>query len=134
ADSLRKAELLSATNDINLAEQYSEHLVEAGRLERATDVLLRTRVHWGPYPEKYSQPKENTYSYQLAAYKQWCTGLPVENDVILYESNLGLSIDCNPLAICRYLLKHEHRLLHVWAIDGQVTVPEDLLDHADVLV
>lgn len=134
ADSLRKAELLSGTNENELAKTYSKLLLEAGRLERAAEVLLRTRVYWGPYPDEYSQPKEGSYAYQLAAYKQWRESLSLEPDVILYESNLGLSIDCNPLALCRNLLTTKDRFVHVWAIDGKVTVPEDLLEHSDVLV
>src|SRR5690606_4298870 len=62
---------------------------------------------------------------------------PVEQDVILYESNLGLSVDCNPLAICRKMLAGEvdsKAYLHVWSVDGDVTLPEDLLEHDDVLV
>ena len=133
-DSLRKAELLSGTNEISLAAEYSKRLVDSGNLERAAEVLLRTRVFWGPYPDGFHQPKKDSYTYRLAAYKEWRENLLLEDDVILYESNLGLSVDCNPLALCRYLLAGERRFIHIWAIDGQVAVPEDLLESNDVLV
>lgn len=134
ADSLRKAELLSGTNDIALAAAYSKLLINAGDFERAAEVLLRTQIFWGPYPEKFSQPKKGSDAYQLAAYKEWRENISIENDVVLYESNLGLSVDCNPLALCRHLLAGERRFIHVWVVDSNVALPEDLLDSADVLV
>lgn len=134
ADSFRKAELLSGTNDIALVVAFSKLLRDTGDIERAAEVALRRRVFWGPYPEKFSQPKKGTYAYQLAAYKEWRANLSIENDLVLYESNLGLSVDCNPLALCRHLIAGERRFIHVWAVDGNVTLPEDLLDSADVLV
>lgn len=133
-DSLRKAELLSGTNEILLAAEYSRRLVDSGNLERAAEVLLRTRVFWGPYPDGFHQPKKDSHTYRLAAYKEWHENLLLEDDVILYESNLGLSVDCNPLALCRHLLAGDRRYIHIWAVDGQVAVPEDLLESNDVLV
>lgn len=133
-DSLRKAEILSGENSDELAATYSQLLIQAGELARATEVLLRTQVFWGPCPDKFSQPKRGTYAYQLAAYKEWRANHSIEKDLILYESNLGLSVDCNPLALCRNLLAGGRRFIHVWAIDGDITLPEDLLDSADVLV
>lgn len=133
-DCLRKASLLSSTNDVELAEAYSDLLVEHGQLEKAAEILLQTQVFWGPYPEKFIWPRKGTYAYQLAAYTEWRDKLPVESDVILYETNLGLSVDCNPLALCRQLLKGDRRYIHVWAVDGEIPVPQDLLASADVLV
>ena len=134
SDSLRKAELLSAENDLELADVYSKILIESGDSERAAEVLLRTRSSWGPHAEKFEQPQKGTYAYQLAAYRNWREGLRIEQDVVLYESNLGLSIDCNPLSLCRYLLANEPGYLHVWVADGEVVIPNDLLESSDVLV
>lgn len=133
-DCLRKAEILSRTNDLDLALTYSDLLVGKGQLNKAAEVLLRTQVFWGPHPDSFLQPQQGTYAYQLAAYTEWRSKLPCESDVILYETNLGLSVDCNPLALCRHLLTGDRRYLHVWAVDGDVPVPEDLLESSDVLV
>lgn len=135
--SLRMAELLSSSNADELADRLSEVHVEYENFARAAETLLRTRVFWGPHPADYEHPKDGTYASKLAAYTEWSRNLPVEQDVILYESNLGLSVDCNPLAICRKMLAGEvdsKAYLHVWSVDGDVTLPEDLLEHDDVLV
>ncbi|ACU86554.1 glycosyl/glycerophosphate transferase, teichoic acid biosynthesis [Brachybacterium faecium DSM 4810] len=133
-DCLRKAQILSSTNDEEISTSYSTLLARSGDMKKATEVLLRTRVFWGPYPHGFARPKPGTYAYQLAAYMEWRENLPVDPEVILYETNLGLSIDCNPLALCRHLLSGENQYVHVWAVDGDVPIPIDLLEHNDILV
>ncbi|MFT4232376.1 MAG: glycosyltransferase [Leucobacter sp.] len=60
--------------------------------------------------------------------------LPLDADVVVYESFHGVSTACNPLAVCRELLdsaQHRH-LQHVWVlVEGAVPHPE-LADRPNV--
>ncbi|WP_156322610.1 glycosyltransferase [Leucobacter musarum] len=60
---------------------------------------------------------------------------PLQQRTVLYESSLGASTTCNPLAICREFLKDPENadMLHVWSIDANAIVHPSLRDLPNVI-
>lgn len=130
----RMASLLSApvATDIAFGIARTSHGIDSDR--EAVEAILATRLFNSPVPEGALLPKEGSHQYALAMYSEH-RGRPIYHDVILYEANLGLSIDCNPLALCRHILHaYPSQFIHVWVTDEGVPLPSDLAECPDVLV
>lgn len=68
-------------------------------------------------------------------YREWFEEFPLREHVILYEANLGMSVDCNPLAIYRYIRNEvSKQYLHVWSLDDGATVPRDLVNSPNTII
>lgn len=131
----RYVSLLSHPLAAKTADCYAELLADAGDFRGAVGVLKRTTTFNRALPKVVDTPRTGSYAAQLAAYVEWSEDCPVEDDIILYEANLGISIDCSPLALCREILRsHPDEFLHVWAVGEHTVLPEDLADRADVIV
>lgn len=67
-------------------------------------------------------------------YSEWAATEPILPDTVLYESSLGESTGCNPLALCLELLRDPERahLTHVWSITSRATIAPELLEHPRV--
>lgn len=131
---LRVASLLQAPLADDVAHSLASLLEAEGREEEAARALFATQRFFEPLVPGLPEPKEG-YESQLALYCEWRDLYPVEDDVILYEANLGISIDCNPLAICRETIKRfGSRYIHIWSIDGDASLPEDLMNEGNVIV
>ena len=67
-------------------------------------------------------------------YAEWAATEPIASDTVLYESSLGESTGCNPLAICLELLRDPERdhLTHVWSVTSRATIAPELLAHPRV--
>lgn len=66
-------------------------------------------------------------------YKEYVDSLPVRSDFIVYESNLGLSVDCNPLALYREL-RGIQGFRHYWIVQPGTEIPKELLACSDTTV
>lgn len=100
----------------------------------AVEAILATRLFNSQVPSGAFLPKEGTYQHTLAIYSEH-RERRIYEDVIIYETNLGLSVDCNPLALCREILRScPSQYIHVWAVDENVPIPSDLAESPDVVV
>jgi CDP-glycerol glycerophosphotransferase (TagB/SpsB family)/glycosyltransferase involved in cell wall biosynthesis len=68
-------------------------------------------------------------------YDECCETEPIQPRTVLYESSLGATTSCNPLAICRELLDDPQYadLLHVWSIAPGAAIHPSLLDRPNVV-
>lgn len=72
----------------------------------------------------------------LGLYYDECTVTePLAPETVLYESSLGATTSCNPLAMCLELLRDPDRahLTHVWSITKDATIHPRLLGHRNVV-
>ncbi|SJN13370.1 CDP-glycerol: N-acetyl-beta-D-mannosaminyl-1,4-N-acetyl-D-glucosaminyldiphosphoundecaprenyl glycerophosphotransferase [Leucobacter sp. 7(1)] len=77
---------------------------------------------------------ENSDSQRATHYAEWIETEPIAPDITLYESSLGATTSCNPLAICLELLNnpaHASRV-HVWSIEPGASIHPELLNRANV--
>jgi len=80
--------------------------------------------------------KRYTITYGRATrYTEYYDLLSVKNNVILYESNLGRAITCNPYAIFKHLLatKKFDDYTHVWVIDRRDKVPAEYRNQKNIV-
>lgn len=113
----------------------AEALFAAGQFESAAIAYAQTQVIRRPHGismQKYAKSSETTRQLQYAEYYDV---LPLEENVVLYESGAGSFVGCNPLAIYRSLISNAKysNLRHVWVINDSSRIPEDLRGEAGVV-
>lgn len=118
--------LQNHTVDSRVLERLVEKLINERRYEEVCSLALQSETNHPPRVYRQKLPPAGSHSNRLLKYAEWCD-LPLRDNLVFYESNLGLSIDCNPYAIYRRLRKEKGRdLFHVWAVDGEVSIPLDV--------
>lgn len=109
-------------------------LMSARQFEEICMLARQADINEDPHLYGQKRPAAGSHAQRLAKYAAWCD-LPLQENVVFYESNLGLSIDCNPYAIYRKLQADSPQdLIHVWAVDGSVNIPEDVQQSANTIV
>lgn len=109
-------------------------LLATGRAENAARVILQSLRHTDPVPKIYDNPKVPGLG-TIFMYRAWLDTEPVRPKDILFESNLGLSIDCNPLAIYRHIRDNEpNEYTFYWAVDKQAAVPTDVWQDPNTII
>lgn len=133
---LKIFETLTALLPKNEAARLVQMEIEKKQFEQACYYALETRYLFRARVKNQATPKKNSYDHQLMMYAEWRDHFPIRENVIVYESNLAISVDCNPLAICERLLEKEPgRFLHVWSVESDsVPVPRKLRESRDVIV
>lgn len=104
------------------------------RLEEACRVGVEWRSNPEPTPQMLGRPRRSGFEARNIRYANYRKNLAIRHDVVAYESSLGLSVDCNPLAICRKIMKsHPGAFIHVWFVEPGVPLPADLQQSPDVI-
>ena len=69
------------------------------------------------------------------AYAHYSKTLPVDTQIVFYETMSGARMGDNPYAIFNYLQTHEkyHNLLHVWSVNNMNNVPEEYRESENVV-
>lgn len=130
-----RAFLVGSKADAADVMQYARLLESLGRYERASEVLLFHSGDDGLRDSAVADVNLTSYQAQVARYLEWRQNMSVHDGVVLYESNLGLSVDCNPLEVCRAAISEfGQRLTHIWAVKGSQPLPDDLLQAGNVFV
>lgn len=112
-----------------------ESLVNLDRHHEACQRVIEWRKDPEAHPLKLESPRRGGFEARNIAYEQFRRNLEVRSDIILFESNLGLAVDCHPLEMSRYILAQSPgEFIHAWVVDGDVPLPPDLELHSDVIV
>ncbi|OHO81441.1 hypothetical protein HMPREF2736_06595 [Corynebacterium sp. HMSC036E10] len=120
--------------EIGVLQRLAKNLLDEGRFDEICALALQTKENHPPRLHRQKLPPAGSHSERLMKYAEWCE-LPLRENVVFYESNLGLSIDCNPYAIYRGLRESKDRtLFHVWAVDGDVSIPLDVQEDPNTVV
>lgn len=135
----RKRRSLAAASEFSLLRQRGRELAELcsarGDWDGAWTAVLAMQLERLPsIPLGVEPAKPQTYSLN-AFYSECCETEPIVSGKILYESSLGGSTSCNPLALCLEMLDDpEYRdCLHVWSILPGTTVHRELLGRENVV-
>ncbi len=116
----------SIDNVLRLHRRLGLLLASNGQPGDALRAFMRASIDLTPHPSE-AEPQFaplGPFERYAAAYE----ALPLEPGVVLYESFHGARTACNPLALCRHLLRERPDLHHVWAITEGAPVHESLLD------
>lgn len=84
-------------------------------------------------PSSYAKA---AWARRQSRYVEYLETLPIEDDVVLYESYFGSKVDCNPLAMFRELRSRRRgeRFWHVWIVTEGTPVPEDVANDPRVIL
>ncbi|MGM0698045.1 MAG: CDP-glycerol glycerophosphotransferase family protein [Actinomycetota bacterium] len=118
ADALLAAKLLMATN----------------RSEAAARIIHQSLRYTDPIPKIHGNPKVPGLG-TIFMYRAWLESEPIRPSDILFESNLGMSVDCNPLAIYRHIRdKHQDSYTFYWSVDKDAAVPADVWQDPNTVI
>lgn len=112
-------------------------LAKSGQAEKACDAFRASRIFARPYGVSERGYSKNPGTKTVIEYIEYYETLPIANKTVLYESNLGGSIDCNPLSIFEKIVDDPKysEYTHIWTVaDGGVSLPGSLLGRANVLI
>lgn len=128
ASSLEDALFRSSSHNRSLYMSLARALEKAGRREEALDTYAHSRLVESPFGLDYRGLLKARESQLRIYYSEFQLNLPIDESAILYESGAGLTIACNPLAICRELLERDEysNYRHFWAVGKHDAVPEYL--------
>lgn len=125
-------------SDNYYAELYywaGQCLAHSRHFENACRILRQTEVYQSAASAEHPIAARNARARAIANYVEYRETLPIRRDFVLYESHMGSSIDCNPLAIFRGLLgdpKYQ-QLTHIWVISPDKFDPDIHRNHGNVL-
>ncbi|MCR6656978.1 MAG: CDP-glycerol glycerophosphotransferase family protein [Opitutus sp.] len=110
-------------------------LTKAGKHAEATEALLNTRILRRPFGVPLKDWKKDRRRLVTTSYLEYSETLPIRDNVILYESYLGRSINCNPYSIFLHLLQDSkyRNYLHVWSVIKGTPIPSELLRMPNVV-
>lgn len=100
-------------------------LSRIGRHDEAASAFEDSRIIKRAIGIDTSRSQKDEVISQIADYVEYWETLPIRDDVILYESNLGGSVSCNPYAIFERLVtdpRHADKL-HVWSLSDPLKAP-----------
>lgn len=116
------------------ALQAAGALVSTGRAEEAAHVIQQSLRYTDPVPKVYGNPKVLGLG-TIFMYRAWLDAEPIRPNDIVFESNLGLSVDCNPLAIYRHIRDNEqNNYTFYWSVDKDTIVPTDVWQDPNTII
>ena len=109
-------------------------LFRNGSFKEASYAFSRTMILNKPYGVDFSKYQKIPKTHQRMAYAEYLQ-LPIRQKTIVYESYLGGSIGCNPLAIFKSLMNNPSyaEWLHVWVINNNEVFPNEFLLKENVI-
>lgn len=116
------------------AQRAAKAFLSTGRAEEAARVIHQSIRYTDPIPKIWGNPKVPGLG-SIFMYRAWLDTEPIRPKDILFESNLGLSVDCNPLAIYRHIRDNEPKeYTFYWAVDDQAAVPTDVWQDPNTII
>lgn len=104
------------------------------RTEEAAQVIHQSLRYTDPIPKIYGNPKVPGLG-TIFMYRAWLDAEPIRPNDIVLESNLGLSVDCNPLAIYRHIRDNEpNNYTFYWSVDKDAVVPTDVWQDPNTII
>jgi CDP-glycerol glycerophosphotransferase len=112
-------------------------LAKAGAPEEACNAFRQSRIFARPYGVSEQGYSKSAAVKTVIEYVEYYESLPIARNTILYESNLGTAIDCNPLAMYENMVDDPKysECVHVWTVaNGDVQLPPSLLGRENVRI
>jgi CDP-glycerol glycerophosphotransferase len=103
-------------------------LARLGAFEEACSAFERSRIIKKAYGFDYSKYEKNASLKNAIEYNELIETLPVDDNVVLYESYHGASVSCNPFAIYTALSSNAayRHLTHIWALNDVSRAPKEM--------
>lgn len=123
-DALRRC----SAHNRNLYMSLALALEKSGQRDKALETYARSRLVESVFGLDSRGMLKARESQLRIYFTEFQANRPIDENAILYESGAGITIACNPLAICRGLLEQEEysHLRHYWAVGKDEAVPDYL--------
>lgn len=118
------------------AESLALRFAQQERWSDAWEIIAKAQLVKLPFISVHKRP-QNSKEVNLSAKQQFAEVTETEairQNIVLYESSLGDTTSCNPLAICLHLLQdpQHSNLQHVWSVQAGTTIHPELLKRSNV--
>lgn len=115
--------------------RLGEALARLERYEEATDAFTRSRIFQRPFGVDTAPYVKDAALKAVMEYTEYLETLPVKESVVLYESYLGASFSCNPMAIFRQIIDDEAYAdwTHVWVLNDKTRIPKELRSRGNII-
>ncbi|PRA06933.1 hypothetical protein CQ019_06175 [Arthrobacter sp. MYb229] len=102
----------------------------------AAEAFIGSRIIGRPFGIDETPYLKSLDSKRNVHYAEFCDTLLLEEEWILYESNAGQAVGCNPLALFRELTAHEtySRFMHFWAVADDEAIPDEIRGNPNVII
>ncbi len=132
------AELTARSNAHNPRWHYmhGHALMCMGEYAQACNAFVQTRIIKRAYGFDYSRYEKSQGLKNAIEYNELIETLPIEENIVFYESFHGASVSCNPYAIYKALSsapEYSH-LTHVWALTNTSAAPDQLKKSKNVII
>ena len=112
---------------------YAEYRI--GSFRSAAQSFKQMRSNQSPHGVDTGAYNKDKSLKEVMSYTELCETLPLQPDIILYESSHGDSVNCNPYAIFEEICKSDHEsFLHVWVCNDITKAPLAVRNHKRVIL
>ncbi|MGE8043363.1 CDP-glycerol glycerophosphotransferase family protein [Pseudomonas monteilii] len=122
--------LIARSNAHNPRWHYllGHSLMGMGEFAQASEAFEQSRIIKRAYGFDYSKYEKNGGLKNAIEYNELVETLPIEENIVFYESFHGASVSCNPYAIYKALSSNEayKHLIHVWALNNTSAAPAEM--------
>ncbi|MGO4383535.1 CDP-glycerol glycerophosphotransferase family protein [Specibacter sp. RAF43] len=121
-----------STHEADLYYRLGRANYAVGNYCEGTAAFLQMHIFSEPHGIDMKNYRKDRGLFEIMQYTAWTENLPLDENVVFYESFHSDSISCNPLAIYRELRddpKYGH-LRHVWSVNDSTIVPQDVAEDA----
>lgn len=108
-------------------------LEKMGDLENSAKYFAESRRRTLPHaiaPKDAIKNKEEEY---LSYYTEYYETLPLQDNLIMFESFFGSNISCNPYAILSYMLEHQYNYIYIVVIKEGTLIPNNLKHNENII-
>lgn len=136
AGEFEEAILRNSAHWSSLYRCWSIALAKSGQERQSATAFLKSRMVQSSFLHDSRGLLKARESRQRIHYAEFHQDYLIDHNAILYESGAGITVACNPLAICRSLLLDERysNFRHFWAVNKGESVPHYLLDDPRVYI
>lgn len=118
------------------AAAYANMLHDSGEYDVALEVLEDSRDVRFPDGLNLKRYLSSSADRRRSLFAEFQKNLPLNDDVVLLESNHGASVGCHPLAIFRQMCRDERfdNFTFVWCCSDSAAIPEDVMSNSNVIL
>lgn len=135
-DAYKKAIDRASNHSPDLYNALGVNYFKDGAFTLANESFISSRIFKEPYGVDERPYTNDPKMRATVEYLEHYRIKQIDPFTILYESNLGSSVDCNPLALYQYLIadRRFNKYTHVWAVNETATIPDYIVDDPSTIV
>ena len=111
-------------------------LVQLEKPERAAQILLETDIFGSAHGVDADCYKKDKNLLQVLEYTEYFEHLPIQPQMVMYESFSGSNVSCNPLAICLAIIDDPAFAgwAHIWSLAQFGKLPSQLKNRKNIIL